>query len=258
MIDIVVINFNYQNYLVPFLNSLIECQKYSIIKQKIIIVDNNSTDNSRAALKTWYEHLNIGNCQIELLNENRGYAYAVNYGAKQGLYPYIMILNSDMLVLDYYWKETFLKTFRMYENTGVVGCKLINQFNKVVGAGTEGTFQQRKFRAYNVEDSDDPKEIFNKTANCVNVSGCCYMVKREVFDKIGGFDEDFFMYHEEEYFSFKVQLLLKMKIMYTPLTKFLHYFDSHKSGNELKYMPKSHGVFIKKCKEELNLEGVQS
>lgn len=257
MVDIIIISYNYDKYIIQLLDSLVHCQKTSKIEQKIIVVDNNSTDKSKALLTEWFKNKTPEYFSLNLLMENRGYSYAVNYGAKQGNNKFIMILNADMLVLDNKWKEVFVNTFNL-SKVAVVGCKLINQFNKVVGAGTIGSFQKRRFRAYGVRDTDNKEDIFNQGANCINVCGACYMVRREIFEKLGGFDEDFFMYHEEEYFSFKVQKLLDMWVVYTPYTKFLHYSSPHKAGNESKYVPKASEIFVKKCKEELKIEGVQA
>jgi len=252
MIDIVIISHNYRQYIKPLLYSLNDCNHN--VSQKIIVVDNNSTDGSRELIKDWFVNKNYGGYKYCLLPENKGYSYAVNYGAKMGDNPYIMILNVDMLVLDEDWKEKLLRVFDSNPGIGVVGCKLVDQFNKVVGAGTTGTFQKREFRAYGVDDSDNPKDIFNQKADCINVCGACYMVRREVFEKLGGFDEDFFMYHEEEYFSFKVQLVLGKLVFYTPITKFLHYSSPHKAENESKYISEAHKIFVRKCKEELGIE----
>jgi GT2 family glycosyltransferase len=255
-VDIVIISYNYKQFIVPLLNSLEECQKVSNVVQKIIVVDNNSTDGSKEVLKEWFGQRPSGGYSLNLLNENKGYAYAVNYGARCGNYKYIMILNADMLVLDINWKEKFLKTFQLNPKTAVVGCKLIDQFNKVVGAGTGGTIERRQFRAYGVEDNSHPSEIFNQMAHCVNVCGAAYMTKRHIFNQMGGFDEAFFMYYEEEYFSIKVQKLLGMLVVYTPFTKFLHYSNPLKVNNENKYQRISGGIFVKKCREELGIQGV--
>lgn len=255
MIDIVIVNYNYGQCIIPLLNSLVNCQKSSLIKQKIIVVDNGSADGSDILLNKWFHGKPLEEYLFFALGENRGYAKAVNFGANHGTSKYIMLLNSDMLVLDNLWKEKFLKAFKVYENTAVVGCKLIDQYGKVVGAGTEGTFQKRQFRAYGVYDSEDTNAIFNKPASCINVCGACYMIKRHIFNQLKGFDEDFFMYYEEELFSIKVQKLLNMKVMYIPYTKFLHYSGSHKSGNENKYQKISSEIFIRKCKE-IGIEGV--
>jgi len=253
MIDVIVINYNYADYVISLLNSLNDCQRTSSIFQKIICVDNNSTDNSKQYLKSWFENRPFGyTCCF--LEKNSGYSFAVNQGARLGDSQYIMILNADMLVLDNFWKEKFLKVFNLNLGVGVVGCKLVDQYGKVVGAGTVGTFHKREFRAYGVNDSDNPNDIFNQQAECINVCGACYMVKRKVFEKLGGFDEDFFMYHEEEYFSFKVQKILDMKVIYTPSVKFLHYSGVHKATNESRYIKRAGQMFVKKCKQELGLE----
>ena len=254
MIDIVIVSYNYDKYIVPLLNSLVTCQTTSNIDQTIICIDNKSTDNSRKLIKNWFENRRFDKYKYCLLSENRGYSYAVNHGARMGNNPYIMILNADVYVLDFNWKEKLLKIFNDNSSIAVIGCKLIDQFDRVVGAGTEGTFEKRNFRAYNVEDSVCENAVFNRPAKCINVCGACYMVRRSVFEKLGGFDEDFFMYHEEEYFSFKVQKLLEMDVYYTPYTKFRHYSSSHKAKNESKYISEAHKIFVRKCKEELGLE----
>lgn len=254
MIDVVIVNYNYSQYIIPLIESLVNCQEKSEVMQKIICVDNNSDDGSRKLLGDWFARKSSYRFSLKLLYENKGYARAVNIGAKEGGYPYIMILNADMLALDVMWKERFMRVFNSNPGIGVVGCKLVDQFNNVVGAGTVGTFQKREFRAYGVPDSDNPQDIFNQKENCINVCGACYMVKRDIFERLGGFDEDFFMYHEEEYFSFKVQLIEKKIVFYTPIVKFLHYSSPHKAKNESKYIKQAGEVFVRKCKNELGLE----
>jgi len=255
MIDIVIVNYNYGKYIIPLLNSLLKCQDVSFINQTITVVDNKSKDDSVQLITDWLYNKDFS-CNL-IMSENKGYAHAVNLGARINKSKYIMILNADMLVLDSFWKEKFIDTFESEKNIAVVGCKLIDQFKKVVGAGTMGTFQRRQFRAYGVNDSAIPSDIFNQPADCINVCGAAYMVRRDIFEKLGGFDEDFFMYYEEEFFSIKVQKLLGMKVRYIPYTTFLHYSNpSGKFNNENRYQRISGKTFIRKCKE-IGIQGVQ-
>lgn len=259
-VDLIIITFNSQDYLEPFLKSI---QKFVQVPYALYIIDNASSDKTQEILEDFKKQMFTSTYPLTRLrvvynNNNLGYARAVNQGVRLGKSPYILILNADLLFLEDSVSK-MLKIMEEDKNIGVLGPKLINEKGLIVGAGTYGSFQKRFFKFFGEIDNDDPDSPFNRQTDCINVCGAVYLTRRDLFEELGGFDEDFFLYYEEEFFSFKVQILKKMRVVYTPITKIIHYWKAEKFLNPAcqRIIAKSRGIFLKKC-YELGLRNVQS
>lgn len=201
----------------------------SIIKQcgeelegkriEIIVVDNNSTDDSVSAISS----LPLKNFSIKLISnkENLGFAKGCNIGAKAANGKYLLFLNSDTEVED----GGFTKmTNFLDENTGVgiLGGKLKN---------TDGSIQRSAGKFYSLfnlvimllglERFGFLRSSYNNVQKVDWVSGACMMVKNEVFKKLKGFDEKFFMYIEDMELCFRARKAGFLTYFY-PDTKIKH------------------------------------
>lgn len=208
MISIIIPNFNGKHHLESCLPSLyIQSHK----DFEIIIIDNGSTDTSVDYIKKNYPDIKI----IEL-GKNYGFAKAVNIGIKYTLQnkynKYILLLNND-IECDKHFISELLKGFKN-ESIGSVGGKMLNYYKRNI---IDDTGIQLKFkspprpRGHNTLDEhqyDNEEYIFG-------ACGGAAIYKREVFDKIGKFDEDFVSYYEDVDFSFKLQYF-GYKCLYNP------------------------------------------
>ena len=117
-LSIIIVNYNSGEELIVCIKSI---RRYlSNILHEIIVVDNNSTDNSRELLR-----INFKNIQKIFLKINSGYAFANNYGIKKSTGDYILLLNPDIILIDSSL-EKMIQFLNNNSEIGVVGPNLIS------------------------------------------------------------------------------------------------------------------------------------
>ncbi|MBU2494434.1 MAG: glycosyltransferase [Bacteroidetes bacterium] len=228
MIDlsIIIVNYNVKEFLQNLLQSIEKAA--SGLSTEIIIVDNDSDDGSKEMLHKNYPLLNL----IEN-KKNVGFGAANNQALKIAKGKFILLLNPDTIVKE----DTFTEMISFFENTpeaGMAGCKVLNSdgtlqlacrrgfpgpwtsFTKVTGLSK--LFPKSKlFARYNLTFLDE-----NKTYEVDAISGSFMMFRRDVYEKIGGFDPDFFMYGEDLDLCYRTQKE-GFKVFYVHSTEIFHY-----------------------------------
>src|SRR5262245_12437770 len=170
---------------------------------EIIVVDNNSTDGSKEWLPSKFTDI-----KYILNNENLGFAKACNQGFKISSGKYILFLNPDTLVPETCLKEC-ISFFEAHEDTGAVGVRMINGNGKFLKESKRGNPSPATsfYKLFGLAALFPKSKTFakyyqghlsEKENNRVEVlSGAFLMVRRDVFERLNGFDEDFFMYGED-------------------------------------------------------------
>lgn len=193
-LSVVIVNWNTQKLLKDCLTSVFE--KTKNINFEVIVVDNDSTDGSVAMVKKRFSQTIL----IEN-KKNLGFAKANNQAIKKAKGKYVLLLNSDTKLKDNVLRKlvAFAKTKK---DLGIVGPRLLNKD----GAPQPSTapFYTLPVTALSLFGGDkflrrSPK----KTGRVDWVEGSCFLVKRQVFAKIGFLDEKFFMYLEDMEFCYR-------------------------------------------------------
>lgn len=190
-LTIIIVNHNSKNLLINCLESIKNSLKINLLKHEIIVIDNASTDGSLDYLKK--------NRKINLIINriNKGFGSACNQGIVEAKGKYILLLNPDILVLKdaIYKLVAFFKKF----DKGFVGAKLLNP-NLTVQASC-GLFPNLPVVILMLflqgERLNITKFSPQKITKVDWVSGACLLGKKEDFLKLGGFDENIFLYMEE-------------------------------------------------------------
>ncbi len=254
MIDlsIIIVNYNVKEFLLNLLDSIKPAVKN--ISSEIIVIDNNSDDGSVSAINEKFPSvITIKN------NSNVGFGAANNQGLEVAKGNYILFLNPDTLVRENTF-EIMIKFLKENSQVGVAGCKVLNpdgtlqlacrrsfpkpwvSFTKVMGLST--LFPKSKlFAKYNLTYLDE-----NKTYEVDALSGSFMMMTREAYNKVGGFDTDFFMYGEDLDLCYRVQKA-GMKVYYVSKTEIIHFKgESTKRSkiDETKIFYKAMHLFVKK------------
>ncbi len=228
MIDlsIIIVNYNVKEFLLNLLDSIKQASKN--ISTEIIVIDNNSDDDSVQLLKNKYPSV------ITIENKtNVGFGAANNQGLEICKGKYILLINPDTLVRE----GTFEKMINFLgenKDIGLAGCKVLNpdgslqlacrrsfpkpwvSLTKVTGLSS--LFPKSKlFAKYNLTYLDE-----NKSYEVDAVSGSFMMLRRETYEKVGGFDTDFFMYGEDLDLCYRVQKN-GYKVFYVSETEIIHY-----------------------------------
>jgi hypothetical protein len=251
-LSIVIVNYNVKEFLQNLLHSIEKAS--SNISKEIIIIDNASDDGSVEVIKDKFPSTKLIENKI-----NVGFGKANNQGLEIARGEHILFINPDCIVSE----DTFDKLITFFEsnpNCGLAGCKILNSdgslqlacrrsfpgpwtsFTKVTGLS--GLFPNSKiFARYNLTYRDE-----NKTYEVDAVSGSFMMMRRDVYKKTGGFDEQFFMYGEDLDLCYRVQKA-GYKVFYVHNTQVIHYKgESTKRSNldDTKLFYDAMHLFVKK------------
>ncbi len=234
--------------------SLDYCQKKLGNKIEVIVVDNNSEDGSAAMIKADFPWV-----KLLALKENTGFSKGSNIGMRESKSPFILLLNSDV----YLEEESLYKAmayFRVNLNCDVLGCKL---------KYASGKFQPSAGNLPNLANSifwilgisalpiigrltfpfhPNYQQFFSKAHQVGWVTGAFFMLKRKVFEKTSGFDENLFMYLEEVEWCKRIRDY-GFKVWYTPQFEVVHLHGaSSKSYPQVLYINELKGIkyFFKK------------
>jgi len=162
---------------------------------------------------------------------NIGFAGANNQGLKLAKGRYYLLLNSDT-VLKRPIEELVELMDRMHQ-VGVLGCRVVfgNGQTQKTCWRFPSLFREWYYFSFDIIRRIIPKisELryqgidFNNLSKPDCVSGCFFLLRREVVEQIGGFDERFFMYYEDSEYCYRVKKLTEYEIIYYPNYEIIHY-----------------------------------
>ena len=205
LLDIVIVNWNTGKQLFNSVQSIISTYK-NFILNKVVVVDNASHDNSMEGLDQINLPLTIVQNTI-----NMGFAYACNQGAKGSEADYILFLNPDTLL----YADSLSKPIEFMQNPdnktiGIVGVQLIDEDGKV--ARSCARFPKTStylMKMLGLERFSHPHfmtewdHMDNREVD--QIMGAFFLVRRQMYDQLQGFDERFFVYLEEVDFSLRAK-----------------------------------------------------
>lgn len=211
LVSIIIAHYNNLNYLTNCLESL---RKVVFKDFEIIVVDNGSTDNSVKFIKERYDDVNLIENKVNL-----GFAEANNIGFLNSKGKYILFLNNDTRV-----EPDFLSSLvtRMKEDPTIGMCQskllLLDNPKRLDTIGT--CFTSTGFLKHIGLDEEDRGQ-YNREREIFSPKGACMMIHRSLFERLGGFDKDFFAYFEESDLAWRVWLA-GYRIIYIPQSVVYH------------------------------------
>ncbi|HEY9682681.1 MAG TPA: glycosyltransferase family 2 protein [Oculatellaceae cyanobacterium] len=195
LLSIVIPNWNGKKFLAGCLDSLAE-QTYKPIE--LIIVDNGSHDGSVEFLQANYPHVLLARFEV-----NTGFSVAVNRGIQESKGEFIALLNNDTIV-DPNWAAELVKAMKEHPEISSAGCKMLayDDHKMLDGAGDgyrRGGLPGRiGHRERDTGRFDVPRYI-------LGACGGAALYRRDLFDDIGFFDDDYFAYLEDVDFGLRAQ-----------------------------------------------------
>ncbi len=218
-LSVIILNYNVRYFLELCVLSVQKALE--TIDGEIIVIDNNSPDDSCAMMKQRFP-----NVKLIQNNENVGFPKGNNIGVAQAQGEYICILNPDTVVAE----DTFTKVLAFAQkqtDLGILGCKLIDGTGNFLPESKRGVptpwvaftkitglyklFPKSKtFGKYYAGHLNE-----NQTGKVAILVGAFMVMKRNLYLEVGGFDEDCFMYSDDIDLSYRI---LKKG-------KFNYYFD---------------------------------
>lgn len=210
LVYIIVLNWNNYKDTAECINSL---NLISYPNYRIIIVDNDSPDDSGRTLhKEFPEHIFLFNRQ------NLGYAGGNNIGIKKAIdlgADYSLILNNDVVIESHDFLESLISYMETYKEAGILGPKVLSYDDQDVLSDYSCSLWWNLLGRIYLPQKHKHTDPRNEGENVTRVGGCCMLIRREVFEKIGFFDDRFFMYGEENDFCLRA-LLKKIGVVYYP------------------------------------------
>jgi GT2 family glycosyltransferase len=166
---------------------------------EVILVDNGSKDSSILGLKENYPSIVL---RIESLKSNLGFALANNIGARLARGQWLAILNADAFPKPD-WLEHLVKASEIYPNTFFTSRQI--QANNTRYLDGEGDNYHVSGYAWR-KNYDQPVYPANQSENVFSACGAAALYPRQEFLDVGGFDEDYFSYHEDVDLGFRLRL----------------------------------------------------
>ena len=224
-LSIIFVNWNSSHYLRACLASIYSAT--SGLDFDVIVVDNGSPSDDADQLKREFPGINLLKSK-----ENLGFARANNLGFKSSAGRYVLFLNPDTRVIGLAI-PTMLARLKSLPDAGIIGCRLLNSDLSIQTACIQ-RFPTVLNQVLNIEllrvrwpacklwrieplfsDREEPSEV-------EVVSGACLMIRRDVFETVGLFSEDYFMYAEDVDLCFKIHKT-GLKIYYVGDASVIHY-----------------------------------
>lgn len=245
-LSVIIVNYNVQYFLEQCLLSVQAAS--TNLDVEIIVVDNNSTDESCKLVSEKFAKVHLIKNKVNL-----GFSKANNQGVEIAEGEYILILNPDTVVAE----DTFtqiLSFAKTKQNLGILGVKLIDgsgrflpeskrgiptprvAFNKLFGISSK---QTGKYYATHLnEDETGVVDI---------LVGALMLLKRTIFNEVNGFDTAYFMYGEDIDLSYKI-LKKGYQNYYFSKTQVIHYKgeSTRRDTKYLRYFYRAMKIFYNK------------
>lgn len=238
-LSVVIVNYNVKYFLEHCLLSVMRaCEG---IDAEIFVVDNMSVDGSVEMVRNKFPSV------ILIDNKkNTGFAKANNQAVAIAKGKYILYLNPDTIVPE----DCFTKCIEYmdaHEEAGALGCRLIDGQGQFLPESKRGFPNARVafFKISGLSNLFKKSKIFNQyhlgylpenETNEVDVLvGCFMFCRKTVIDKVGSFDEDYFMYGEDIDLSYKISKG-GYKNIYFPETTVIHYKGESTKKGSLNYV----------------------
>lgn len=242
-VSVIVVNYKVKEELIACISSIIKSKPK--VSYEIIVVDNDRENSLKRVLKEKF-------LQVKYIKSpgNIGYGAGNNLGAKYASGEYLFFLNPDTLVIDDAIEQLY-KFIKSNKNIGIASPLLVDSqltpfktqsrkeltpFNAIYSF----SFLRKIFPKKSIYDDDFFKYWDKKLHIEVDtVPGAALIIAKNLFDKINGFDEHFFLYFEENDLSKRIKNLGYKQFIY-PKSKIIHTI-----GQSTKQIKSREDIFMK-------------
>ncbi len=226
-LSIIIVSYNTVELTDACISSIYQSLFPGQLRFEVIVIDNNSQDGSGQRIKKKYP-------QVRLFenNENRGFGMANNQGISEAWGKTILLLNSDIFVLN----NAIEKLYDFQKQQGVMticGGKLFNQDNTPQASAGPAYSLFHIFIALFLKGDYLHITRYSPTAvkNVDWIMGACVMASATAFKSVGGFDEGIFMYMEEIDWMHRAKQKGYL-VKFYPNAHFIHVGHASSSGRE--------------------------
>lgn len=209
LLSIITINYKKSDFTIDCLTTLYRQFKKELEENKFetIIIDNESNESTRMPIINKINKERLKNVRLLANSKNEGFSRACNIGADKAKGKYLLFLNNDTTIND---KGILKMVEYMEENADVsiLGGQLIaKDGRKQPSTGKFYTLFNTFLLLLGMQKYGVSDKSPNKTSQVDWVKGALLMIKKDVFDKLSGFDEKIFMYTEDMELCYRARLL---------------------------------------------------
>lgn len=205
-LSIIIVNWNSAKFVSECVKSI---REQTSTTYEIIIVDNASAKEDVDKLKECCPEVDLIVCE-----HNLGFARANNLGFSHSRGEYVLFLNPDTEIIGSA-VNTMLENMQSLPHAGVVGCKLLNsdlsvqlsaiqKFPTILNQVLDVEFLQLRWPKCSLWSIAPLLSGDDRLLEAEVISGACMLLRRRVFEKVGMFSEDYFMYAEDVDLSYKL------------------------------------------------------
>lgn len=246
-LSIIIVNYNVTELLRNCLSSIISFVQD--LDYEVIVIDNKSPDSSWKDLKIEFPTVQFMSSEV-----NHGFAIANNKAVKNARGEYILLLNPDTELEGFYMKE-IVEFADQHKDLGCLGIRMHDATGKFLPESKRSVpdmfnsfeklftnFKKKKSKSYY---RNDIKEF--EIAEVEVITGAFLLIKRDLYEQIGGLDEKYFMYGEDIDICFTL-LRKKYKNWYYGKSSILHH-KGESTVRDAKYLERFYGamqIFIDK------------
>lgn len=245
-----IILLNYNGY-----KDTIECVKsiesITYENYRVLIVDNKSTNDSEAILKSTlpsYEILQTG--------ENLGFAGGNNYGVRYALKngaDHVLLLNNDTIVTPDFLSE-MIETMISSSKVGAVSCKIMYESERDIIWYAGGTFNWNTINCEHFGMKEKDTHKFDEVKEVDFITGCAILLSKELLAEVGLMPEEYFMCFEDMDYSVMIKDS-SFKMMYNPRGVIYHKVSKSSGGEEspfgIKWFTRNRLIFLYKYRNRL-------
>jgi GT2 family glycosyltransferase len=251
-LSIIIVSYNVRDLLQQALDSLIDAAFG--LDYEIFVVDNHSKDATIEMVKEKYPEVKL------IINQkNAGFSVANNQAIALAKGEYVLVINPDTITS----VDTLQKSISFMDNhldTGGLGVRMINAQGKYLPESKRGlpTIWVSFCKFLGLHLAFPQSKIFNKyymgwineyeTAEIDILAGAFMLLRKQSLEKIGYFDEAFFMYGEDVDLSYRLKLA-GFKNYYYPETYIIHFKGQSTRKFSFRYIKSFYGamfIFVKK------------
>jgi GT2 family glycosyltransferase len=233
LVGIVIVNWNGGDKIYKCVETLINITEYN--NYKVVIVDNNSSDNSQNRIKKDFN-------QVEILQQkdNLGYTIGMNIGWSYLInkydVDYILDMNDDLITIQKEWLTLMVNSLAANPQAGLCGNKLIFPDGRL-----QLLYSDRAPKSY--EEMDEGQYDFIKEVE--GVGGANLLIKRSLINKMGALDENYFYGPDDLDYCFRAKKN-GFKVIYNGFSKSQHVgsFSYLSASKDFIYNHLSYGMML--------------
>lgn len=225
-VAVILINFNSSRHTINCIESIVALTDKNLNYQ-IVVTDNNSKTEDYLVIKKYCENTNLKNLQLVRNKINTGFGAGNMMGINFANAEYFAFVNNDSLFLND-CLSIILQTLKTNNKIGICGPQPYKEDRSMLtvidhfASPSKEIFGRKILEKINSKKYPNRKKEYTAPQKAQFVSGSFLFLKAQDFYKVGGFDTNIFLYHEETDLCKRLQKINKYAYL-IPEAKYIHY-----------------------------------